>query len=131
MKERSAQECIDRILRDIEKRRVVKPMDLADRNILRRYNAAMDRIKENADYLCEHHPGQMDLFINLVNSSDFSIACTCAHLLYGMKSSTIVQKQLALSVVKKLMDHPDAPELTKFGMRLNIQTWEAEMAELL
>lgn len=131
MKERSAQECIKRILRDIEKRRNVDPWNFADRNFVRRYNAAMNRIKENAYYLCEHYPEHMDLFIDLVNSPDFEIACHCAHLLYGMKNSTVEQKRLALSVVKRLVNHPDAPELTKFGMCENIRVWEAELAEQL
>lgn len=129
MKERSAQECITRILRDIEKRRNVHPLDFADRNVVRRYNAAMDRIKDNADYFFDHHSDQMGLFIDLVNSSDYDIACHCAHLLYGMKNSTIEQKRLALSVVKKLVNHPDAPELSRYGMSINVKRWEAELAE--
>lgn len=129
MKERSAQECIKRILRDIEKRRNIPPLDFADRNVVRRYNAAMDRIKDNADYFFEHYPDQMGLFIDLVNSSDYDIASHCAHLLYGMKNSTIEQKRLALSVVKKLVNHPDAPELSKYCMSINIKRWEAELAE--
>ena len=129
LKERSAKECIRRILRDIDKRRNVDPLNFGDRNFVRRYNAAMDRFKENAYYLCEHYPEQMDLFIELVNSNDFETACHCAHLLYGMKNSTIEQKRLALSVVKRLVNHPDAPELTVFGMCANIRKWEAELAE--
>lgn len=129
MKERSAQECIMRILRDIEKRRNIPPLDFADRNVVRRYNAAMDRIKENANYFFEHYPDQMDLFIDLVNSPDYAIACHCAHMLYGRKDSTIEQKRLALSVVKKLINHPDAPELSRYGMSLNVQQWETELAE--
>ena len=117
------------MLRDIDKRRNADPWDLADRNFVSRYNAAMDRIGENARYLCEHYPEQMDLFIDLVNSPDFEISCCCAHLLYRMKASTVEQKQLALSVLKKLMNHPDAPDLTKFGMSINIKRWEVELAE--
>lgn len=127
MRVRSAQECINRIVRDIEKRRNAHPLDFADSNFVRRYNAAMDRIKENAYYLNEHYPDQMNLFINLVNSPDPLIASHCAPLLYGMKSSTIEQKRLALSVVKKLVAHPDVPELSKYGMLMNIRQWEAEM----
>lgn len=127
MKVRSAQECINRILRDIEKRRNVHPMDFQDRNFVRRYNAAMDRIKENVDYLNEHHPDQMDLFINLVNSPDPLIASHCAHLLYGMEGSTMEQKRLALAVLKRLINHPDISEPSRCGMLMNIKQWEAEM----
>ncbi len=131
LRERNAQECINRILRDIDKRRDVHPLDFADRNVVRRYNAAMDRIIENANYLFENYPDQTGLFLDLVNSSDYSIASHCAHLLYGMKNSTLEQKKLALSVVKKLVNHPDAPELSKYGMSINISTWEAELAEFI
>lgn len=129
MKERSAQECIKRILRDIDKRRNVNPMDYADRNFVRRYNAAMDRVKANANYFFEHYPDQMDLFIELVNSPDYDIACHCAHMLYGMKNSTVEQKRLALSVVKRLVNHPDAPELSRYIMSINVKRWETELAE--
>ena len=128
MKERSAEECIRRIVRDIDKRRNVNPRDYADRNFVRRYNAAMNRICENANYLFEHHPDQIGLYIDLVNSDDFSTACTCAHLLYGMKNNTMEHKILALSVVKKLIFHPDAPELTRYGMCMNVKKWEEELS---
>ena len=44
-----------------------------------------------------------------------------------MKNSTLEQKQLALSTLKRLMDHPDGHELTKLGMSANIRRWEAEL----
>ena len=127
MKRRSALECIKRILRDIDKRRCINPMDYADRNFVRRYNAAMDRIVENAHYLWDNYPDQRELFLELVCSSDYIIAAHCAHVLYGMKDSAIEHKRLALAVVKKLVDHPEMPDISRFAMSLNIKQWEAEL----
>lgn len=126
MKAKSAQDCIHRILTDIEKRRTV---NYADRNSVRRYNAAMDRIKDNAQILWDNYPDQRDMLINLIYSTDYYIASHCAHIVYGMKDSTREQKKLVLARVKELIHHPDAPELSKYGMLINIERWEAELAE--
>lgn len=127
MKCRSAEECITRILRDIEKRKNTSIIDFDNRNVLRRYNAAMNRIIENANYLWENYPEQRDRLIDLMYSTDCYVASHCAHIVYGMKDSSVAQKKLALSVVKKLATHPDVPELSKYGMMLNIKYWEAEL----
>ena len=127
MKQRSPDECIARILRDIDKRRNISPMDYADRNAVRRYNAAMDRILENACYLWNHYPDQRDLFIDLVRSSDCFVASHCAHILYGIPDATVEHKRLALTIVKELIENPNLPELSRVGMSMNIKRWEEEL----
>lgn len=130
MRERTAQECIKRILRDIEKRRNPHPMDFADRNFVRRYNAAMDRIVESANYLCEYYPNQMDLYMELVHHSDYEISATCTSILFQLKCATKEQKLAAITSAKRLACHPDADDIAKeFGWPMNIKRWEAEMAE--
>ena len=128
MKKRSAQECINGIVQNIEKRRNMQPIDYSDRNAVRRYNAAMDRIIENVDYLSEHYPEDIDLLVNLANSPDCAIAVCCAHLLYNAKNSTNEHRHIALSVLKRLVNHPDVPELTRYGISINIKQWETDLA---
>lgn len=130
MKERSAQDCINNILRNIEKRRNMRPQDYADRNAVRRYNAAMDRIIENVDYLDAHYPEAIDLLADLANSQDCKIGVTCAHMLHRVKNGTIKHKQIALAAAKQLMNHPDIDPVTQFGMGLNIKRWEAELESM-
>ena len=56
MVEKTAEECIRRILVDIEKR---KNVDYADKLSVRRYNAAYDRIYANAKYINDNYPAQL------------------------------------------------------------------------
>lgn len=126
MKTKTAEECISRILRDIEKRRSV---DYADKKSVRRYNAAIDRIMENANYLCDNYPDQMELFIALVRSPDYSISATCTSILYYLHGSTLEFKRIALGSARQLLLHPDANEVEQFIWRVNIQRWEAELTD--
>lgn len=127
MKVESAQKYIDRILNDIEKRRSV---DYADRNSVRRYNAAMDRIIKNANILCDHFPDQMDLFIELVNHPDYQISATCTSILFGLRSSTKLHKLEALASARRLLVHPDADEIARMLIwPTNIAQWEAKMGK--
>lgn len=128
MKINSARECIDRILRDIDKRRIV---DYTDRNSVRQYNAAMDRIIKTANYLCDYFPDQMDLFIELVNHSDYIISATCTGILFGLRNSTKAHKLAALMSARRLLVHPEANELEReFYWPSNIAKWEAELKRL-
>lgn len=126
MKTRTAEECINRILRDIEKRRSV---NYADKNSVRRYNAAIDRIFENANYLCDNYPDEMDLFMQLVNHPDYSISATCTSTLHSLSNASPEQKKAAICSAKRLLAHPDANEVDRFGWRVNIQRWEDELTD--
>lgn len=131
MKERSAEECIQRILRDIEKRRdMEQSMDYGDRNAVRRYNAAMERIYSNAHYLGEHYPDEIYLLVDLANSPDMKISICCAHILYRVTNATVEHKRIALSVLKKQVNNPEVPELTRFGICANVEQWEAELGKM-
>ena len=74
MKQISAEDCITQILKDIDKRKTV---NYADKNSVRRYNAAMDRIIVKANYLCDNYPDKMNLFISLLDHPDYDICSTC------------------------------------------------------
>ena len=129
MTAKSANACIAAILRDIEKRRSIDPADFSNRNLVRRYNAAMDRIRENAHFLWTHYPDQRELFVQLVRLSDCDISSHCAHILYGMPDATIEHKRIALATLRELVENPELPEPSRFGISLNIKRWEAEMSK--
>lgn len=127
MEVKGAQVYIDRILNDIEKRRYV---DFTDRNSIRRYNAAMDRIIKNANYFCEHFPDQMDMYLKLVDHPDYQISATFTAILFGLRGSTKTHKLAALASARKLLLHPDADEIAKmYYWPYNIAKWEAELAQ--
>lgn len=126
MKERSALECISRILRDMEKR---KNVDYADKNSVRRYNNAFDRMIQNANYLFDHYPEQTDLFMELVNHSDYWIAGHCTSILPQLHNCTKEQKLAAIRSAKRLLTHPDADDIAQMAWQVNIERWEAELSE--
>ena len=124
MKPVSAEECMTRILKDIDKRKTV---NYADKNSVRRYNAAMDRIVERANYLCNNYPDKMDLLTALLYHSDYHIASTCTAVLFGLQNATKEHKFAALASAKQLMNHPDINELDLFILTVNIERWETEL----
>lgn len=124
MKQLSAEECIARILKDIDKRRMV---DYSDKNSVRRYNAAMDRIIERSNYLCDNYPDKMDLFVSLLDHPDYDICSTCTAVLYGLHNATRDQQLTALASAKHLLSHPDINELDVFILTVNIERWETQL----
>ena len=124
MKQLSAEDCIARILKDIDKRRTV---DYADKNSVRRYNAAMDRIIERANYLCDNYPDKMELLIALLDHPDFQISETCTAILFGLHNATKEHKSAALHSARQLLLHPDMDGLREMIWKVNIERWEARM----
>lgn len=120
MKPISAEECVARILKDIEKRKTV---DYADENSVRRYNAAMDRIIDRANYLCDNHPDKLDLLIALLDHPDNRIAATCTGVLFNLHNATYEHKLLALASAKQLL-YRDLNPLDRMGWTINIGRWE-------
>ena len=127
MKQLSAEECIARILKDIDKRRTV---DYADKNSVRRYNAAMDRIVEKANYLCDNHPDKMELFTALLDNPDYDISATCTSILFGLHNATRDHKLAALAAARQLLLRPDLNGIKEFIWTVNIQRWEAELQKI-
>jgi hypothetical protein len=126
MKQLSAEECISYILQDIDKRRTV---DYSDKNSVRRYNVAMDRIIEKANYLCDNYPEKMGLFIALLDHPDYQIAGTCTSVLFGLHSATEDHKLAALNSAKRLQLRPDLDEIGEYVWAVNIERWEAKMGD--
>lgn len=124
MKTLSPEKCIMHILQDIEKRRTV---DYSDGNSVRRYNAAMDRIIEKANYLCDNYPDRMELFIALLGHSDYQIAGTCTSVLFGLHNATREHKLAALNSAKQLQLRPDLDATRAFVWSVNAERWQAEI----
>lgn len=123
MKQISAEECVARILEDIEKRKTV---DYADKNSVRRYNAGMDRIIERGNYLCDNYPDKMELLIVLLDHPDNDIASTCTGLLFNLRNATREHKLAAFISAKKLLCR-ELNEIDRYGWTLNIKLWEDEL----
>ena len=123
MKHLSAEECITLILKDIDKRRTV---DYSDKNSVRRYNAAMDRIIDRANYLCDNYPEKMDLFAALLNHPDYDIAATCTSVVFGLHTATRFWKLAALNSARQLLCR-GLNEVEEFIWTVNIERWESEM----
>ena len=126
MKQLTAEECIARILKDIDKRRTV---EYDDKNSVRRYNAAMDRIVERANYLCDNYPDKMGLLTELLSHSDYSIVATCTSVLFGLHSATKEHKLTALNSARQLLLRVPVGSLAEFRWKVNIERWEKSMRE--
>lgn len=121
MKNKTPQQCIDQILKDIDKRKTV---DYSDRQSLRRYNAAMVRIIKNAEYIEKNHPDCVLVFTNLIYHSDPSVAHCCASLTIDRLNCSKEIKIEALNVIKALCAAGKIDELKMITLRRRIKEWE-------
>ena len=124
MIEKTAEECIRRILVDIEKR---KNVDYADKLSVRRYNAAYDRIYANAKYINDNYPAQLSMLIELFFHPDFSVVMCCAPLVLGLDKATKEQKLLAIETIKKGIEDPRMDSVSKLGFSISIKDWEKQV----
>ena len=124
MKQLSAEECLARILKDIEKRKTVV---YSDKNSVRRFNAAMDRIIERANYFCDNYPEKMEWFTTLLDDPDFEIASAFTGTLFILHNATRDHKLAALASAKRLLQRPEINPLEKLGWTITIERWESEL----
>ena len=92
---------IAHILKDIEKR---KTFDYGDRNSVRRYNAAADRIAKDVTAIEEQYPDRINDFFQLIYHPDTEVAHELAWYVYDRKSFSVKQKQEAIRVIQHLLD---------------------------
>ena len=92
---------IEHILKDIEKR---KTFDYGDRNSVRRYNAAADRIAKDVTAIEEQYPDRINDFFQLIYHPDTEVAHALAWYVYDRKSFSVKQKQEAIRVIQHLLD---------------------------
>ena len=124
MKQLSAEACIAHILQDIDKRRTV---NYADKNSVRRYNAAMDRIVEKANYICDNYPDKMELLFALMYHPDYQIAATCTSILFRLHNAAKEHKLAAINSARQLLLRPELNALEEFAWTTNIERWEMEL----
>jgi len=125
MKQLSAEECVARILKDIEKRKTV---DRSDKNSVRRYDAAIKRISERANYILDNYPEKMKLIISLLDHPDYDIAGTMTFVLFELHHATKLHKLAAIESARRL-ECRDIDEFQKFIWAHNIEHWEARMKD--
>ncbi len=124
MVEKTAEECIRRILVDIEKR---KNVDYADKLSVRRYNAAYDRIYANAKHINDNYPAQLSLLIELFFHPDFSVVTCCAPLIFRLTNATKEQKLLAIETIKMAIKDPRMDSISKLGFSMSLKDWEKQV----
>ena len=124
MAEKTAEECIRRILVDIKKR---KNVDYADKLSVSRYNAAYDRIYANAKYINDNYPAQLSLLTELFNHPDLEVVTHCAPLVFRLDKATKEQKLFAIKTIKKAIDDPRMDSVSKLGFSMNLRDWEKQV----
>ncbi len=124
MVEKTAEECIRRILGDIEKRKIV---DYADKLSVRRYNAAYDRMYANAKYINDNYPSQLTLLVELFSHLDFTVVTACAPLVLRLDRATKEQKLLAIDTIKKAIQDPRMDSVSRRGFAMSLRNWEQQV----
>lgn len=123
---KTPEKCISNILKDAEKRKTV---DYGDRASVRRFNAAIDRIHANLDYIDEHFPEQINLVIALLDSSESKVSLICAIRLLQFRNATTEQRQKALQTIRRIMDNPSTDKITRFALEHDFSEYEKMVNE--
>jgi hypothetical protein len=118
---KTPEKCIANILKDAEKRKTV---DYGDRNSVRRFNAAMDRIHANLNYIDENFPDQIGLVVELLDSPESGVSLVCAIKLLDFRSATPEHKQKALQTIRRIMDDPSTDKITRFALEHTFPKYE-------
>ena len=124
MAKKTAEECIRRILVDIEKR---KNVDYTDKLSVRRYNAAYDRINANAKYINDNYPAKLTLLIELFNHPDLSVVTHCAPLVFILDNTTKEQKLFAIKTLKNAIQDARMDSVSKLGFSISLKNWEKQV----
>ena len=123
---KTPEKCISNILKDTEKRKTV---DYGDRASVRRFNAAMDRIHANLDYIDEHFPEQINLVIALLDFPEIEVSLVCAIRLLRFRNATTEQRQKALQTIQRVRDDPDTDNITRFALTIDFPKYERQANE--
>jgi hypothetical protein len=81
MANKTADQCIEYILKNIDKR---KDVDYGSRLSVRRFNAAYDRILENARYIDRHYPNALGSLMELIYHQDIFVVEHCAPIILAL-----------------------------------------------
>ena len=124
MAEKTAEECIRRILVDIKKR---KNVDYADKLSVSRYNAAYDRLYANAKYINDNYPAQLSLLIELFTHPDLDVVTHCAPLVFRLDKATKEQKLFAIKTIKNAIQDSRMDDISKLGFSMSLKDWEKQV----
>ena len=117
--------CLKNIFTDIEKRRSV---DYADRNSVRRYNAASDRIYKNFAYIDEHFPDRIESLMEYVDADNLERIWFFVFGITKMKNSSKEQKVRCVEELRKLRDNPNLGSVERdFALPWNLEVLEKEI----
>ena len=121
---KTADQCIEYILKNIEKR---KEVDYGSRLSVRRFNAAYDRIFENAQYIDIHYPDAIGSLMKLIYHQDILVVAHCAPIILALDHSTLAQKWEAIEVVRALTVDDRLSSGDRMGFSMSLETWEAKL----
>lgn len=118
--------CIAHILRDIDKRREV---DLADKNSVRRYNAAMDRIVRNMEYIDAYFPNHFCKLSDLLDHPDQKVVDNCMGIMFRLNNCPIETKRKIVGIAKQRLNDPSIHRSDKRIISWNIEKWQDELKQ--
>ena len=123
---KTAEECIQHILQDIERRKIV---DFGDKRSVRAYNAAMDRIYKNGRYIDAMYPEKLNLLVKLLHNEDVKVVLTIATLVQHLHNTTREHRMASIHAVKNLLSADVLNPVEVLGCTWNIEEWERNLAE--
>ena len=124
MANKTADQCIEYILKNIDKR---KEVDYGSRISVRRFNAAYDRILENARYIDHHHPNALGSLMELIYHQDIFVVEHCAPIILALDHSTLAQKWEAIGVIRALTVDERLSSGDRLGFSMSLEDWEAKL----
>jgi len=115
---------VEEILRDID---ACKAVDYASKASVRRYNAAMDRIRKRFFEIDGHAPEQVGKLMSLLTHADADVVMCCVILL-ELNSCTLAQKKQVLQTLQALAAREDLDDLHRVGLEFVLPEWEEKLA---
>jgi hypothetical protein len=124
--DKTVDSCIAHILRDIDKRREV---DLANKNSVRRFNAAMDRIVKNMEYIDAHFSDQFCKLTDLLDHPDQKVVDNCMGIMFRLNNCPVEIKRKIIEIAKQRLNDSSIHGSDKRIISWNIRKWEDELKQ--
>lgn len=124
---KSFEQCIHIIMENIEQRKAV---DYGDKKSVRRYNASMNAIIHNLEYIDIHFPEQFSKVIMLLEHPDQNVVRHCVPTIFRLKHTSIEQKQRIIDISKAWLADPQIDQVSKLYIADNVARWESVLTNL-
>lgn len=111
MAEKTFEKCLQNILTDIKKRAAV---NYGDKNSVRRYNAAYERLSSNFVQVDQMYPQRIHELMDYLDHKDFHVSETFALFIVKMQNAKYEQKKAALDTLQQLLSDSHVPNLNRF-----------------